>query len=129
MLAIAALLGVIFGVYNSFHTPQEDIEKQQLLLNKDVGDRATLLGQKETENKATLLAQQVEMTAKNNETKFVELSTRLETAMTLAENHIHTVDSKVESLIHTVADMNNHLGNELVRISTILEERLPKKMV
>ena len=44
-------------------------------------------------------------------------------AFTLAQNHTHTVDTKVDKLIDAV--VKAELG--IVRLATVIEERIPKK--
>lgn len=41
----------------------------------------------------------------------------------LAQNHIHTVDTKVDKLVETVGQ----LSNEVTKLGTIIEERVPRK--
>lgn len=105
------ILAIIFSVYNYFHKPQEELEKNQSV------------SQKEVEGKALLLAQQVQWEKEANKKKFNEFGLRLDGAMAMAQNHIHTVDIKVDTLIGTVAAMSN----EITRLSTIIDERIPKK--
>ena len=42
--------------------------------------------------------------------------------MSLAQNHIHTVDIKVDKVVENVTRMSN----EIVKLATIIEERIPK---
>lgn len=122
MFAIG-LLGVIFSVFSFFRKPQESLEKKQILVDENLKDKATILSQKEAEGKANVLAQQFQWEKEANEKKFNEFSSRLDAAMTLAQNHIHTVDTKVDTLIATIGKMSN----EITRLSTIIDERIPKK--
>jgi hypothetical protein len=117
------ILGVIFSVFFYFRKPQEKLEKKQIIAEENLKDKATILSQKEAEGKAQLLAQQVQWEKEANEKKFNEFSCRLDTAMTLAQNHIHTIDTKVDTLITTIGKMSN----EITRLSTIIDERIPKK--
>lgn len=116
------ILGVIFTVYNYFKNPQIKIEKGQIKVAEDLKDKATILSQKEVENKAQLLAQQVQWEKEANEKRFAEMGIAIEKAMTLAQNHIHTVDTKVDGL----KDITEQMGKEIVRLGTIIEERIPK---
>lgn len=116
------IIGLIFSVYFNYRKPQEDIEKKQIKSDEDLKDKATVLSQKEVENKANVLAQQVQWEKEANEKKFVEFNLRLDNSMTLAQNHIHTVDVKVDQLIASV----NKMSNEITRLSTIIEERNTK---
>lgn len=123
ILGMISLVSVLFVIYGKFHTPQEDMEKKQLLVNKDLEDKATILSQKEVEKKAELLAQQVESERRMNEGRFTEMGRKIEASMTLAQNHIHTVQVNVEMLTTKVNEMNINIA----KLSTIIEERLPKK--
>jgi len=44
----------------------------------------------------------------------------------MAQNHIHTVDTKVDGLANTITQMNLSLTNELTKLGTIISERMPK---
>lgn len=123
ILSVVTLIGVIFAIYNSYKRPQESSERKQILLEEKLGDKATVLAQQEVESKASLLQQQVQLTNDSNDKKLAELSLRLDASMTLAQNHIHTVDTKVDGLIDRVGGMSN----EITKLTTIIDERLPKK--
>ena len=97
---VLGTLAIIFSVYNYFKNPQVEEDK-----------------------KASLLAQQVEWEKEATEKRFTELGSRLDGSMTLAQNHIHTVDVKVDSVISSV----NTMSNEIVELATIINERIPKK--
>lgn len=94
------ILSVIFSVFFYFRKPQE-----------------------ETETKAALLAQQVVLEREMNEKKFIDVGVRLDGAFTLAQNHIHTLDTKID----TVTNSLNTLGLHVEKLSTIIEERIPRK--
>jgi hypothetical protein len=115
-------LGVIFIVFNYFRNPQVNLEKEQALTDKDLDSKASILAQKELETKALVLAEQVKSKNEENERRFLDMGVRLDTAMTTAQNHIHTVDVKVDKLIDTVGIMSN----EITKLSTIIEERIKK---
>jgi hypothetical protein len=123
IIGIIGIIGAIFTIYNYFRNPQENIEKKQIKSEEDLKDKATILSQKEVENKATLLAQQVQWEKEANEKKFCEFGLRLDGALAMAQNHIHTVDVKVDNLIATVGKMSN----EITRLATIIDERIPKQ--
>jgi hypothetical protein len=137
IMFVVGILGVIFSIYHYFKNPQLDIEKRQaldaqatekdkLIAEKDLGTKATILAQKEAEGKASLLAQQVQWEKESNEKKFTEFGVRLDTALSLAQNHIHSVDVKVDNLVATVVTMNLSLTKEITKLGTIIEERNPK---
>lgn len=117
------IIGVIFAVYFTFRKPQDSLEKKQIIAGEELKDKATLLQQKEAENKANVLAEQIKSRNEENERRFSDMGVRLDTAMTTAQNHIHTVDVKVDKLIDTVGAMSN----EIVRLGTIINERIPKR--
>ena len=123
ILAGLAILGVIFGVYKSLRKPAEDLEHKQIASDEVLGTKATVLAQKEVENKATLLAQQVEWEKIANEKKFTEFGIRLDNAMLLASNHIHTVDVKVDKLTENISTMSI----KIQQLTTIIDERIPRK--
>lgn len=116
------LIATIFSIYLYFKKPQDKIELEQALTDKEVDSKASILAQKEMENKATLLAQQVQWEKEANEKKFAEFGIRLDNSMTLAQNHLHTVDTKVDNLAVLVGVMDKNL----TKLATIIEERLPK---
>ncbi len=95
-----AVMGVIFGIYHSFRNPQISSDKKDALLD-----------------------QRVQLEREQTEKRFSEFSSRLDSAFTLAQNHVHTVDTKVDALNVSVAK----LSNEVTRLATIIEERIPKK--
>lgn len=128
------VIGVIFSIYLYFHKPQEEMkehqsldalatEKDKLLAEKDLGTKATILAQKELETKALVLSEQVKNRNEENDRRFNEMGTRMDRALTLAENHTHTVDIKVDELIKTVGI----LSGTIIKLSTIIEERNPRK--
>lgn len=108
---IIGVVGVLFTVYKYFRDPQEALDKRESI------------NQKETDSKASLIAQQVQWEKEATEKRFQEMGVRIETAMSLAQNHIHTVDTKVENLNTTVAAMSN----KITELATIINERIPKK--
>ena len=94
------ILAILFSVYNYFRNPQMKAEKIDALLE-----------------------QRVKFMNESNERRFCDMNTSIKDAYGLANNHIHTVDTKVENLIKTIGIMSN----EITRLSTIIEERIPKK--
>jgi hypothetical protein len=123
IIGIIGIISVLFAIYNKFRKPQEDIETKQAVAEKDIANKATILAQKELETKALVLAEQVKSKNEENERRFLDMGVRLDTAMTTAQNHIHTVDIKVDKLIESV----NVMGNKITELSTIINERIPKK--
>lgn len=101
---VITFIGVIFIVYNYFKNPQIKSEKTD-----------------------ALLSQQMNWNKEANEKRFLEMSNKLTEAMTLAENHTHTVDVKVDKLVESVNLMNLNLSKEVATLSTIINERIPHK--
>jgi len=101
---VIGILGVLFGIYHYFKNPQIDEEK-----------------------KAGLLAQQVQWEKESTAGRFADMNISLKDATAMAQNHIHTVDVKVDNLIAMVNDMNLKMTGEIAKLSTIIEERIPKK--
>jgi len=115
------IIGVIFGIYRYFKDPQIDIDKKQALNDERDKNKATILDQRAVENKAELLAQQFLSEKEDNNRRFNELGERITQSMTLAQNHIHTIDTKVDGLMRSVGDMNLNLTKEITKLATILE--------
>lgn len=100
VMGIVGLIGVIFTIYKYFRDPQVSSDK-----------------------KDALLAQQVQWSAEATERRFKEINESFQGLLLQSNNHIHTVDTKVEALHEVITNM----GKEIVRLGTIIEERIPKK--
>lgn len=98
---IIGVVGVVFTVFNYFKDPQISEEK-----------------------KSALLASQFQWTKESNESRFSDLQSNFQQLLLQSNNHIHTVDVKVEALAAVITSM----GNEITRLSTIIDERIPKKV-
>ena len=118
-----AILAAIFAVYSYFRKPQDAIEKQQIRSEEDIKDKASILDQRAVENKAEILAKQFQWNMEAVEKRFSDFGIRLDKSYEMAANHTHAVDVKVDQLIGSV----NRMSNEITRLSTIIEERNPKK--
>lgn len=94
-------VGVIFIVYHYFRNPQIKSEKLDALLE-----------------------QKVKLTNESNDRRFCEIQSNIKNAFELAQNHTHTVEVSVNTLVDKVNDM----GKDVVRLQTIIEERIPKKL-
>jgi ribosome assembly protein YihI (activator of Der GTPase) len=97
-------IGAIFVVYDRFTKP--DIKNDQTI---------------------ALLSQKAELTQKENDRKFIDFSKRLDDAFTLASNHTHTVDVKVDKLIETTNNWHLAVSQQLTEISTIMSGKANKK--
>lgn len=109
------VLTIIFGVFFYFRNPQEALDKQQDLDRQEVDGQIKLFDERFKWNR------------EDTEKKFKDISERMDRAMTIAENHTHTVDVKVDHLIGSVNQMNLQLTNAITRLETTINERIPKK--
>ncbi len=105
------IIGMLFSIYIYFKKPQDALEKQ------------VAVDQTAVDGKAALLAQQVQWEKEATEKRFKEFGERLDSALALAQNHIHTVDTKVDGLSVVV----NKMSVSMERLATIIDERIPKK--
>ena len=94
------LLAILFSVYHYFRNPQVDGDKRD-----------------------ALLSQQMQFFIEGTERRFKEMQDSHNALLLQSNNHIHTVDTKVDGL---TAEMGK-MGNSITRLSTIIEERIPKK--
>lgn len=120
---VLGLIGIVIAVYKSFHVPQENIEKNAAVNEERDKGKATVLAQKELESKTLVLQEQVKSRNEETDRRFLEMGIRLDTAMTTAQNHIHTIDTKVDALTDTVSNMSN----KITELATIIAERIPRK--
>jgi hypothetical protein len=111
IMFVLGIFGVVFGVYHYLTKPQIQLDKQQAL-NKQAVD-----------SKDTALIQQIQWEKESNAKRFNDLQIEIKEAMTLAQNHIHSIDLKVDRVSETV----NSMGQEITRLGTIIEERIPRK--
>lgn len=108
------ILGIgatVFGVFLYFRNPQTQMDKQQAL-DKETFDK-----------RADLIEERAKWERESTDGKFKDMIERVDRSFSLAENHTHTVDIKVDKLIETVGK----LGTSITELSTIVNERLPKK--
>jgi len=94
------ILGIIFSVYNYFRNPQIKSERIDALLD-----------------------QRVKFANEMNDRRFVEVQKDIKVAFELAQNHSNEALAGVKELTSVV----NSMGRELSKLSTIIEERIPKK--
>jgi hypothetical protein len=97
---IIMVLTVTFGVFLYFRNPQVDTEKRDAILQ-----------------------QQVQWGSEATERRFKEMNENFQLLLAQSQNHIHTVDTKVENLTNIVTQM----GKDIVCLRTIIEERIPRK--
>ncbi len=106
------IIGLLFTIWEKVTNPQIRLDKKQAV------DKS------EEEGKARILEQRVQWSKEDNDRRFNEMGTRLTEAMTLAQNHTHTVDVKVDKLIESV----NLLAIGVGKLETVIDERIPKKI-
>lgn len=99
---VLGIAGVIFGIYQYFRNPQISEDK-----------------------KLALLAQEVKYTAASVEERFILMQKNFESLLLQSNNHIHTVDTKVDALATDMTQMSR----EIVRLATIIEERIPRTKI
>ncbi len=92
--------GVIFGIYQYFRNPQIAEEK-----------------------KAALLAQQVKITSSSVDTRFDMMQKNFEALLLQSNNHIHTLETKIDEANKNIGDIRVHLAT----LAAIIDERIPKK--
>ena len=97
---IIGLLGVLFTVFNYFRNPQIKADK-----------------------KDALLAQQVQWTIGGNERRFKEMQESFQGLLIQTNNHIHTIEEKLDGMGNKVAG----LDVTIAQLGTIIEERIPRK--
>jgi hypothetical protein len=97
---ILGLLGILFTAYNRIRNPQITGEKRDALLKKEF-----------------------QWSTEATERRFNQMDENFKLLLAQSNNHIHTVDTKVGVLTDCVGD----LGKEIVKLTTIIDERVPKK--
>lgn len=101
MVFILGTLGVLFGIYQYFRNPQIAEDK-----------------------KAALLAQEVKTTSTSVEQRFESIQKNFEGLLLQSNNHIHSLDIKIDAMNKAMTDMRV----EVATLSTIIDERIPKKI-
>lgn len=94
------ILAIIFSIFRYFKDPQVEDDK-----------------------KAALLAQQVQWAQEASDRRFKDMQESFNALLLQSNNHIHTVDTKVDKVSESVAV----ISNEITKLATIIEERIPKK--
>jgi uncharacterized protein HemX len=98
---VLGILGVLFGIYQYFRNPQVAEDKR-----------------------AALLAQQVKTTSTSVEQRFESMQKNFEGLLLQSNNHIHSLDIKIDAMNKAMTDMRV----EVATLSTIIDERIPKKI-
>lgn len=100
IMFILGILGLIFTVYRYFREPQIQSDK-----------------------KDALFAQQLKFMTESTDKRFKDIQDNFQQLLLQSNNHIHTVDTKVDSLNKIVTEVET----KLVELTTIINERIPKK--
>lgn len=100
IMFILGILGLIFTVYRYFREPQIQSDK-----------------------KDALFAQQFKFMTESTDKRFKDIQDNFQQLLLQSNNHIHTVDTKVDSLNKIVTEVET----KLVELTTIINERIPKK--
>ena len=112
---VLGIFGAVFGAFNYFKKPQEDMERKQAISEKEI------------DNRAHVLAEQLKWEKESNDKRFAELSKSLSDSICLNQNHTHTIDIKIDDLRACVNQMNLSMSMEITKLTTIINERLPIK--
>lgn len=97
---VIGLAALAFSIWGKIREPQTDSEKRD-----------------------ALFAQQMQYSMDSTDRRFKEMQESFNSLLLQSNNHIHTVDTKVETLNTTVTSMEN----KITRLTTIIDERIPKK--
>ena len=97
---IVGLLGIIFTVYKSIFDPQAKFDKTDALIQ-----------------------QQMKWFTESTEGRFKTMQESFNALLLQSNNHIHTVDTKVDK----VKESLDAMGREITKLGTIIEERIPNK--
>lgn len=94
------IVGTIFGVYKHFKDPQIDSELSDALMN-----------------------QSFKHYTDTTEKRFNDMHENFKSLLLQSNNHIHTLDTKVDKAHSSIDEM----GKQIVKLGTIIEERIPRK--
>lgn len=94
------LVGILFTIYKSIFDPQAEFNKTDALIQ-----------------------QQMKWFTESTESRFKTMQDSFNALLLQSNNHIHTVDTKVDKLKESIDTM----GREITKLGTIIEERVPKK--
>lgn len=94
------ITGTVFSVFLYFRNPQIKLEQEDALVN-----------------------QQLKYFSESVESRFKSIQDNFQSLLLQSNNHIHTVDTKVDKLSTSISEMSN----SIVKLGTIIEERVPKK--
>lgn len=113
ILFAIVIVGILFKIYDIFKKPQNESDVNQVVTEKNLDTKATILAQTEAEGKAQLLDQQVKTEKEYNTKEFTKMTDRFD-----------KTDDKIEGLGKDVHAMELSLSNQLTKIGTVIEEHL-----
>lgn len=111
MFAVGSI-SFMFSIWGKVKNPQDALDKK------------VAVDREEVEGKAKILEQRVQWEKESSDKRFLEMGTRLDNSLTLAQNHTHTVDVKVDKLI----DSMNLLAIQVGKLETKIDERIPRNL-
>lgn len=97
---VLGILSILFSVFLYFKNPQIESDKTDALMK-----------------------QQLQFFTDTTEKRFQTMQESFNALLLQSNNHIHTVDTKVDRVHISMEE----LGRQVVRLGTIIEERIPKK--
>lgn len=99
IMFVLGLIGIGYTVFKSIYIPQQKSETNDLL----------------TDQKANFLRDQYDK-------RFVDIQTHISELTATNQNHIHTIDTKIDALTAMV----NQMGKDIIKLETIIQERVHK---
>lgn len=100
ILFVLGLLGTLFSVYNYFRNPQ---------IKSETAD--------------ALIEQKLKYINEANDTRFKTMQDSISSITAQTQNHIHTIDTKVDTLVKSMNETNIRVA----KLTTIIDERIPKR--
>jgi len=97
---VIGLGGILYTAFRAFYDPQKKSETNDLLMDQ----------------KANFLSEIYERRFKEIQTRFNELASQ-------NQNHLHTLDTKMDE----IRECTSVISRDVVRLQTIIDERIPKK--
>lgn len=124
---LLSIIGIIFSVYHFFRNPQIDLDKRQALNEERDKNKATLVEHERSEGQINLINEKLKWEREENDKKFAEMGKKMDASMALAQNHIHTIDTKVDKLTQSFNAMNTEMVAKITELATIIKVRMPEK--
>ena len=117
ILFAITIIGLLFSVWFKVKDPQEKLDKKQAINEERDKNKTERID-------FGILKTQFDMMCKINSDTFAKLELQIKEAFIVANNHTNETDSKVTGLVLEVGN----LRNDVTRLATIIEERIPKKV-